>query len=95
MTNLATAWTSATEQLATATQAFAAQEAVTPGGDALDELCNAVTDAEDALFQIDAPHLQAALWKLDHLQEAASGSSITPEQIRQVSTDIRRLIGEA
>lgn len=94
MTSLSTAWNIATQQLATASKAFAAQEALNPRSDALDDLCDAVTAAENALFQTAAPHIRAALWKMDHLQEMADGSSIAPEQIRLVSADIRRLIGE-
>lgn len=88
-------WNAAMQARQKASEAFAAHEAISPGGDALDALCNAVTDAEDALFDTNAPHMQAALWKLDHLQQEAAASSITPDQIRRVSTDIRRQIGEA
>ncbi len=61
MTGIATAWTAATDQLATADEAFTAQEGLTPGGDQLDELSNAVTDDEDALLRTEAPHLQTAV----------------------------------
>ncbi|CAH0496621.1 hypothetical protein NVSP9465_01658 [Novosphingobium sp. CECT 9465] len=88
-------WDAAMQTYAEATKAFADQEAITPSSFALDDLCNAMTDAEDALFRLDAPHLRAILWKLDRLEVDANGSSLSPDHIRQVSTDIRRLIGEA
>lgn len=88
-------WDAAMQARQKAAGAFAAHEAIAPGSDALDALCNAVTDAEDTLFNTDAPHTEAALWKLDLLEQEAAASSITPQQIRRVSTDIRRLIGEA
>lgn len=88
-------WAAAMRALEKASNAFSAHEAIAPASDALDDLCNAVTDAEDELFKMDAPSLHAALWKLNHLQQEATVSSLTPDQIRQVSTDIRRLMGEA
>lgn len=88
-------WDAAMQGHEQASEAFAAHEAIAPGSDGLDTLCNAVTDAEDTLFDTDAPHMHAALWKLDLLEQEAAASSITPQQIRRVSTDIRRLIGEA
>lgn len=90
-----TPWESAIDQLATASQAFAAEQSTNPAGDELDALCNAMTDAEDTLFGMDAPHMQAALWKLDYLSHVAKDTIITPDQLRKVSNDIRRLIGEA
>lgn len=90
-----TLWESALKQLATASEAFAAEQVQNPAGDELDALCNAMTDAEDTLFGMNAPHMQAALWKLDYLLQVAEDTIITPNQLRQVSNDIRRLIGDA
>lgn len=88
-------WDAAMQGHEQASEAFAAHEAIAPGSDELDALCNAVTDAEDTLFETDAPHMEAVLWKLNLLEQESSTSSITPDQIRRVSADIRRLIGEA
>ncbi|KHS43405.1 hypothetical protein [Novosphingobium subterraneum] len=89
------AWNEGKARYDRAVQEFDAKAAEDPACDALDQLCDVLTDTEDSLFRMNAPSMQAVLWKLDRLQEEADGSSINPGQIKQVSDDIRRLFGEA
>lgn len=92
---LQSAWDEGKARYDEVVREFDAMAAHDPGCDALDQLCYVMTDAEDGLFRMNAPSMQAVLWKLDRLQEEADGSSINPDQIKQVSDDIRRLFGEA
>lgn len=89
------AWEDAKARLDDAVRDFDALEAALPGCDELDAICDVMTSTQDELFDAPAPTMQAVLWKLDHLQEVAEGAFVTPKQLAQVSTDIRRLFGEA
>ena len=59
-----------------------------------DRYNEALTDAEDALLCLPAPHLEAVAWKLRHLQNVSADCVIEPGAIANVLFDVRRLNGE-
>lgn len=65
-----------------------------------DELCEAATDAEDALIAMPAPHWEALLWKQERLfgnldNEEGNLTSWSVDYVKPFFDDIRRLAGEA
>ncbi len=68
-----------------------------PAADRNSELCETVSELEDVLVAMPAPHLAALLWKMERLitDENGSISPWTFDYIEPMLNDARRLLGGA